>query len=247
MSDHAEPPAPALREVLRHGRATRLWHWTNALTWFVMLMSGLMIFNAHPRLYCGHYGANPDKAWLEIGSMAETAFPGWITIPSHYSLADARLWHLAFAWVIGVGLVAYLVSVLARRAQRARLRIALAELAPAHLWHELVAHARLNFPTGEAALAYNTLQKLAYDAVLFVLLPAMVLSGLAMAPALDAAWPWLVDLFGGRQSARSIHFIAAALLVGFFLVHMAMVLAAGPVNEVRSMMTGRYRLPEDRT
>jgi len=82
--------------------------------------------------------------------------------------------------------------------------------------------------------------------VLFVLLPAIILSGLAMSPALDAAWPWLVDLFGGRQSARSVHFIAAMGLVLFFLVHIAMVVLAGPINEVRSMLTGWYRLPKER-
>jgi thiosulfate reductase cytochrome b subunit len=87
------------------------------------------------------------------------------------------------------------------------------------------------------------LQKLAYGGVLFVLIPAIILSGLAMAPALDAAWPWLVDLFGGRQSARSIHFIAAMGLVLFFVAHIVMVVLAGPLNEVRSMLTGWYRLP----
>jgi thiosulfate reductase cytochrome b subunit len=79
-----------------------------------------------------------------------------------------------------------------------------------------------------------------------VLLPAMILTGLAMSPALDSAWPWLVDLFGGRQTARSIHFIAAMGLVLFFLVHMVMVVLAGPINEVRSMLTGWYRLPKDK-
>jgi thiosulfate reductase cytochrome b subunit len=74
----------------------------------------------------------------------------------------------------------------------------------------------------------------------------MVLTGLAMSPAMSAAWPWLLDLFGGRQSARSIHFIVAFLLVLFFLVHIVMVILAGPFNELRSMITGRYRLPKEK-
>jgi thiosulfate reductase cytochrome b subunit len=82
--------------------------------------------------------------------------------------------------------------------------------------------------------------------VLGLLLPVMILAGLAMSPAMDAAWPWLLDLFGGRQSARSIHFIAASLLVLFVLVHLAMVVLAGPFNEIRSMITGRYRLPKEK-
>jgi thiosulfate reductase cytochrome b subunit len=93
-------------------------------------------------------------------------------------------------------------------------------------------------------LRYNTLQKLSYFGVIFLLLPVVILTGLTMSPGMDAAWPWLLDLFGGRQSARSIHFIVAFLLVLFVLVHVVMVVLAGPVNEVRSMLTGWYRVPK---
>ena len=106
-------------------------------------------------------------------------------------------------------------------------------------------HARLHFPTGDAALRYNILQKISYVGVIFVLLPLMILTGLTMSPAMDAAWPWLLDLFGGRQSARSIHFICAALLLAFIIVHLVMVLLAGPINEIGSMITGRFRVPPD--
>ena len=250
MSEPAAPAEPQIPKggdmVARHRISTRIWHWINALTLLVMLMSGLMIFNAHPRLYWGHYGANGDPAWLEIPESGGVAFPGWMTIPGDYSLADARLWHLAFAWLLAFGLLGYLLVSLVNGHLRRDLLIHAREWHPGHLWHDVVEHARLRFPTGLAALRYNILQKLAYGAVLFVLLPGIIASGLAMAPALDAAWPWLVDLFGGRQSARSFHFIFAGLLVGFFVVHIAMVLLAGPLNEVRSMITGRYRLPEDR-
>jgi thiosulfate reductase cytochrome b subunit len=103
---------------------------------------------------------------------------------------------------------------------------------------------RLRFPTGAEALRYNVLQKGSYIFVIFIALPLMILTGLTMSPGWDAGAPWLLDLFGGRQSARSIHFICAWTLVAFFLVHMVMVVLAGPVNEVRSMITGRYRLPK---
>ena len=242
--DEGRPPSGG-DLVRRHHWLTRLWHWTNALALAVLLMSGLMIFNAHPRLYWGHFGANPDKAWLEIGPMSGIAFPGWITIPSHYSLADARLWHFAFAWLLVSALVLYLLWSLIGGHLRSNLAPRLAELAPAHLWHDIVEHARLRFPTGAAALRYNVLQKLAYGTVLLLLLPGIVLTGLGMSPAMDAAWPWLLDLFGGRQSARSLHFLCAAGLVGFFFIHIAMVVLAGPINELRSMLTGWYRLPRE--
>jgi len=114
------------------------------------------------------------------------------------------------------------------------------------VWHDIREHARLRFPSGDAALKYNILQKLSYVSVIFILLPLMVLTGLAMSPAMDAAWPWLLDLFGGRQSARSIHFICAAALLAFILVHLIMVLLAGPINEIGSMITGRFRVPPNR-
>lgn len=232
--------------VRRHRLSTRLWHWVNAATWAIMTMSGLMIFNAHPRLYWGQYGANPDKAWLQIGEMDGIAFPGWITIPSDYSLADARLWHLAFAWVLAFGLLTYLVWSLFNRHIARDLHITREEWRPSHILADVKDHAALRFPTGAAALRYNVLQKLAYCGVLFGLLPLVILTGLAMSPGMDAAWPLLIDLFGGRQSARSLHFLGMAGLVGFFVVHIVMVALAGPVNEIRSMITGRYRLPKDK-
>jgi thiosulfate reductase cytochrome b subunit len=260
--------------VRRHRLSTRVWHWVNALTFFIMLMSGLMIFNAHPRLYWGEYGANYDPAWLQIGveegrgylrigevSVDTTgvlgrqtvagrpqnrAFPGWATIPSSYDLALSRRWHLTFAWVFALGFVAYAVGSLVNGHLRRDLLPRPAELAPGHVWHDIKAHATLDFPKGEAARRYNVLQKLAYLGVLVVLIPVMILSGLTMSPSMDATWPWLLDLFGGRQSARSIHFIAAWALVAFFIVHVVMVVLAGPINEIRSMITGRYRLPEEK-
>jgi len=277
-------PAPARSEdvpprggdlVRRHRLSTRIWHWTNAVALLVMLMSGLMIFNAHPRLYWGQYGANLDPAWLEIGSrggagylrigswqvattgwlgswtdpmgiVRHRAFPYWATLPSSYSLADGRIWHLAFAWVLALGLLIYLVWSLVNGHLRRDIHIRPSEWRPAHIWHDIKEHARLRFPTGAAALRYNVLQKLAYASVLFLLIPLMILTGLAMSPGTDAWAPVVTEVLGGRQSARSIHFLCAWGLVAFFVVHIAMVLLAGPWNEVRSMITGKYRLPREK-
>jgi thiosulfate reductase cytochrome b subunit len=261
--------------VVRHRLSTRLWHWINAVTVFIMLMSGMMIFNAHPRLYWGQYGANFDRAWLQIGSVGDRglvqvgdvriettgvlglwkdpdgvvrrrAFPWWATIPSSYSLADARIWHFFFAWVLVLSCLAYWLTGIVNRHVRRDLLPRRGELRPRHIWREIRDHARLRFPAGAAALHYNILQKLAYLSVLFGLLPLIILTGLTMSPAVDAAWPWLPELFGGRQSARSIHFLCAFGLVLFILVHLLMVILAGPVNGIRSMITGRFRLPGER-
>jgi len=264
---------PSLR--YRHRLPTRLWHWLNALTLAILLMSGLMIFNAHPRLYWGRYGANFDQPWLMIGPTATggrlvvgkveiptngvlgrwkdqkgrvqtRAFPWWATLPSHYSLAGARRWHFLFAWVLVLGGSLYVIASLVNRHFVRDLKPSREELRPRHIWHDIKEHARLRLPTGEAAARYNILQKLAYIIVIFILIPTMILTGLTMGPGFDAAFPQLPDLFGGRQSARSIHFLCAWGLFAFFLVHIAMVILAGPVNELRSMITGWFRLPPER-
>jgi len=144
-----------------------------------------------------------------------------------------------------VPLALFLITSLINRHAQRDLAPTSDEVRPSHIWTDIKEHARLHFPTGEGALKYNILQKLSYVAVIFVLLPLMVLTGLTMSPAVDAAWPWLLDLFQGRQSARSIHFIGAAALALFILIHLVMVVLAGPINEVRSMITGRFRIPPD--
>jgi len=227
------------RILYRHRVVTRLWHWINALAVFIMIGSGLMIFNAHPRLYWGQYGANYDHAWLEL-----PRFPGWATIPSYYSLSGARHWHLFFALVLAFGLLFYMAASLLNRHFARDLRIRRAELGPRHLWADLKAHLALRFHDPKNPRAYNIFQKLSYAGVIFLLLPALIVSGLALSPNMDAAWPWLLEIFGGRQSARSVHFIAMALMTLFILVHLTLVLLAGPIGEVRSMITGWWRVPE---
>ncbi|GLI98177.1 cytochrome b/b6 domain-containing protein [Sphingobium sp. BS19] len=227
--------------VKRHRLSTRIWHWVNAIAIATLFMSGLGIFNAHPRLYWGNYGANFDTPWLELDR-----FPGWITLPGSYSLSMSRQWHLAYALIFAFALLLYMIWSLINRHISRDLAFRREELAPRHIWQDIRDHARLRFPTGAAALRYNVLQKASYIGVIFILIPGIIFTGLAMSPGMDAAWPWLTQIFGGRQSARSIHFIFAFALIGFFLVHILMVLLAGPFNEVRSMITGWYRVPPER-
>lgn len=272
----ASAPSPRGGDLVRrHRLSTRIWHWTNAATLLILLGSGLMIFNAHPALYWGAYGANADPSWLQIGhsegagflrvgevvvpttgflgvstdaagQVHNLAFPGWATIPSGYNLALARLWHLTFAWLLVIALVSYGIWSLINGHLRRDLLPKADELRPSHIWQDIKHHAALNFPKGIEALKYNILQKLAYLGVFGLLLPTMILTGMTMSPALNAAFPWLLDLFGGRQSARSIHFITAGLLIAFLIIHLIMVVLAGPFNEVRSMITGKFRLPKEK-
>lgn len=225
--------------VYRHTRAVRLTHWVNALTVSLLLMSGLQILNAHPRLYWGLAGADFDRAWLDL----HRGVPFTFTLPSWRDLATGRRWHFALAWILVANGAVYLLFGLFNGHLRRDLAPRSAELTPRSLWRSIIDHLRLVHPTGEDARRYNILQKLAYIAVIFGLLPLMVASGLAMAPGVDAAAHWLPSLLGGRQSARSIHFLAASGVTAFVVVHLVEVVLAGPINEVGSMITGWYRLP----
>ena len=174
------------------------------------------------------------------GELMPRAFPSWLTIPGWYDLALARHWHFLFAWVFVLNGLCYLAYTIATR-HLAR------DLAPSgsdwrSIGNSVIDHLRFRHPAGEAAKHYNVLQKLAYLIVIFILLPLAVLMGFAMSPRLDTLFAGWVDLFGGRQSARTIHFIVAWLLVAFVFIHVFEVLVSGFWNHLRSMITGRYRV-----
>ena len=266
----------------RHSLVVRLTHWLNVVAMCFLLGSGLNIFNAHPALYWGAYGADADdsRRWLEIGAsddaagkprgmtrvgsvMVDTtgtlglstapngqlqalAFPNWATFPSARDLGTARNWHFFFAWVFILNGLVYLIGGLWSGHLWKGIVPRRRELSPRNILHDIWLHMRLKFPRGEDAKRYHILQKLAYGGTVFVLLPLMIATGLAMSPGIGASWSWLIDLFGGRQSARSFHFIVATLVVGFVIVHVAMVLLAGPYNEIRSMITGRFRIDPEK-
>jgi thiosulfate reductase cytochrome b subunit len=176
------------------------------------------------------------------GMREPRAFPAWATIPSYRDLASGRRWHFFFAWLFVINGLVYLLTAIFGGHLWKDLWPTRAQLSPKHVWHEVVTHAQLKFPKGEEARRYNVLQKAAYLAVILVFLPLMLATGLTMSPGVDAALPWLVDLFGGRQSARTIHFLSASVIVLFVLVHLFMVLASGLWNNIRSMITGRYAI-----
>jgi thiosulfate reductase cytochrome b subunit len=249
---------------------TRITHWIWAVAMFFLLLSGLQIFNAHPTLYIGNQsGFGFSNEVLAMGSQdtpagsvgytrifgksfnttgvlglssvdntpTERGFPSWATIPSYQDLGTGRVVHFFFAWILAITFVCWLVG----------------GLINGHIWRDLIPkgsdlrnlprdvtdHLKFRF---HHTRDYNTLQKLAYGGVLFVVLPLIILTGLTMSPGIDATVPHLADILGGRQTARTIHFCMMLLLVGFFVVHILMVIAAGPLNELRSIITGWYRI-----
>jgi Ni/Fe-hydrogenase b-type cytochrome subunit len=230
--------------VYRHPLPVRVWHWINVLCVIVLIPSGLQILNAHPALYWGKAStfANP---WITFGSGGdEPAFPSWTTLPSWQDLADGRTWHFFFAWVFVASGLAYVIYALASRRIAGTLWPSGSELRG--IGRSIRDHLRLKFPEGEEARRYNLLQKLSYLGVLFLVLPLMVLTGLTMSPGMDARLHWLTEIFGGRQSARTVHFLTACALVLFIVMHLAAMVAAGPLNELRSIVTGWFVLARRR-
>lgn len=266
---------PAERQFIRrHSVIVRITHWVNVMCLSILLLSGLQIFNAHPRLYWGKYGADADQAFIVVGAQKQDdglhgffqlgplrvdttgilgasaengvvtarAFPDWLTIPSYHDLGAGRNWHFLFAWLLVINGLIYLMHGFLRGHIRRDLAPNRDQLRPRHLWHEVVDHVRLRFAKGDEARRYNALQKITYLLVALGLLPLMVLTGLTMSPGLNAVFPFLPDLFGGRPSARTLHFITASLLVLFVVVHVLMVVLSGFWNNIRSMITGRYAI-----
>ncbi len=271
MDDQTEDAAPPGSRVMvkRHRLLVRINHWINVLALSLLLVSGLGIFNAHPMLYWGKASsfANP---WLSMtsetfgkdirgmtyvagaefdttgvfgaskinGVMTTRGMPSWLTLPPAEDLADARHWHFFFAWVFAVnGLIYVITGLIGRHLRR--------EVLPTPTDLKTVLkdpHLRLKFSKGPDSAHYHQMQKIAYSAVVFLLLPLVALTGMTMSPGADAAFPFLLDIFGGRQSARSIHFICANLIVLFVIVHLVMVIASGPINQIGAMITGRLAI-----
>lgn len=254
--------------VYRHNRVTRWSHWLNALALLILFMSGLQIFNAHPHLYWGNT-SEPDTAFFSIGAANENgdlrgylqlygrqidttgylgvqqgalapsmrAFPSWLTIPGYYSLAGARRWHFFFGWLFVLnGLLYVFFNLAVGHLRKFFFTLDDAKTVPAMIGYYL----RLRKESPQSG-EYNPLQKMAYTSVFVLLTPLVLLSGLAMSPQLNVEFNWLPAMFGGRQSARTIHFILALGFLFFVFGHVFMVLTQGFFNNMRSMTTGWYR------
>lgn len=219
--------------MIRHALSTRVWHWMNAIAIIVLFMTGLNISNAHRYLYWGDYGFDPDDAWAAV-----IRFPSWATIPQHYNLALARDWHITMAWPFGIGLLFIWIAMLANGHFRRDLATTPGDWTPGAVLASVKAHSG----SADNAGGYNPVQRILYGMVFGVLLPLMLFTGLAISPGFGAVAPWLVDILGGRQSARSLHFIAAWAIFGFFVIHI--LLALSDWRLIIGMFTGGRRPAE---
>lgn len=162
--------------------------------------------------------------------------------PESWQFGAMRAWHFTIAWILVLGWVSYAIYLIASGQLRSRLFPRISQLRPSAIATDVLNHLRFHRSTGEEAKSYNLLQKLSYLLVIFVLLPLVVLTGLTMSNAVASRFPELCSLFGGRESARTIHFFCAFALVLFAVIHVIQLFVAGFLNEMRSMITGRFRI-----
>ena len=228
----------------RHSGLVRVTHWLITFAFLALLVSGLEIVVSHPRFY-----------WGEVGNV-NTAPLFKIPIPSSrqlvptgygYVLPDQNGWsrylHFQSAWVLVLTGMLYGVAGLLNGHFRRNLLPVLSDVSPKRLAASIAQHLRLKRPSAEEAWSYNVLQRLAYLLVIFVLFPMIIWTGLAMSPSFVSAVPAAVNVLGGQQSARTLHFFLTWLLVLFLLVHVFMVFLAGFRGRMRAMITGRAVAP----
>jgi len=233
VDPHADRPLPGGRtDTYRHPPLVRISHWLNVIAVVVLIMSGLNILLAHPHLYWGLRSTFADPL-IEIPPL-----PNWILIPQGRNLAEARHWHFFFAWVFVINGLTYLAYGFITRRFGRRLWPTVADLKG--FWPSVVEHAKLHFPKDDEARTYNVIQKLTYVAMVLVVLPMMLVTGLSMSPGFNAIGGVLLEIMGGRQSARTLHFISGGLIVGFIVIHVALVFWTGFFNNMRAMITGWF-------
>jgi len=231
----------------RHSALVRVTHWITTIAFLALLLSGGEIVLSHPRFYWGETGNVNMHPWLNLHLPSSRD-----TVPTGYGyvLPDQNGWsrylHFQAAWLAaGTGLVYLLVGFFAGHFRR-NLFPAASELSLKKLGASLVRHLRFEPPGQEEVWSYNTLQRLTYLLVIFVLFPLMIWTGLAMSFGFTSEFPLAVRLLGGHQTARSLHFVVTVLLVGFLVIHVLMVFVAGFRSRMRAMITGRADPPTER-
>jgi thiosulfate reductase cytochrome b subunit len=250
MSDGTRNPTEA-----RHTRWVKCTHWIVTLSFLALAFSGFIILMCHPRLYWGEVGNDLTPALFELPISRNHQHGGWeervpffenagspVSASRTYEIFNENGWgrslHFLAAWFLVLTGAVYLLAGIFTGHFRRHLMPRASELTPRLLWQDLRSHLRLQIRAATGGPQYGLLQKCAYFTVIFIALPTVMLTGLAMSPAVTAAYPFLSALFGGFQSARTIHFFGFVALVAFLLVHVVMVIKSGFKRQIRSMTLG---------
>jgi len=216
-------------ESSRHSGVVRVTHWINAVSFFGLLISGIAILLAHPRLYWGETGAVGTPSLFDLPLPFVLGHSGW-----------GRYLHFLSAWACVLTGLVYVLSGLLTQHFRRNLLPVKTDLTWGRISGVVSDHLRFKRPSEEDFRSYNVVQRLTYLAVVFVLFPLAVWTGLAMSPAITSVFPTLVTVFGGQQSARTVHFFVANFLALFLFIHIAMLCLTGFMSRTLAMITGRH-------
>lgn len=249
------PGEPGASAVPRHAVWVRISHWVLAISLLTLVVSGFEILMVHPRLYWGDVGNDLTPALLELPVSRNYKHRGWdkptpffkdaagpVSASRTYEIFNQNGWgrslHFLAAWFLVLPGALYVLAGIFGGHFRSRIWPKARELEPHLVWRDVVDHLRLRVPAARDGSTYGLLQKCAYSSVVFVAAPLMVATGLTMSPAVTAAFPVLLRLFGGYQSARTIHFFTFAALLLFVLVHVGMVVKSGFRRQMKAMTVG---------
>jgi thiosulfate reductase cytochrome b subunit len=247
--------AEKVQRVLPHARWVRISHWILSASLLTLAFTGFVILMAHPRLYWGEAGNDLTPALLELPISRNHRHGGWekpmpffqnaaapISASRTFNIFNQNGWgrslHFLAGWCLVVPGAIYLFAGVFGGHFRSHIWPKMRELAPHLIWRDVVDHVRMRIPPAAGGPHYGLLQKCAYSFVIFVAAPLMVITGLTMSPAVTAGFPFLLDLFGGYQSARTIHFFAFVALLLFVIVHLVMVVKSGLRRQIRAMTVG---------
>ena len=231
-------------ERLRHSFLVRVTHWLITLAFLALLVSGLELVVSHPRFYWGEVGNVNTAPLFKIPIPASRNM-----VPTGYGyvLPDENGWsrylHFQSAWLLVLTALVYGLAGLFSGHFWRNLVPAVADFSPKRMGFSVAQHLRLARPGAEETWSYNVLQRVTYLLVIFVLFPMIIWTGLAMSPSFVSAFPAAVNVLGGQQSARTLHFFLTWALVLFLLVHVIMIFVAGFRDRMRAMITGRMAAP----
>jgi len=243
----ATSTAPTTTVTSRHSILVRVTHWITALCFFALLISGGEILLSHPRFYWGETGNNLTQPLFRIPVPASRKL-----VPTGYAyvLPDQNGWsrylHFQAAWIVVIAGLLYFVWGIFSGHFRKNLLPRAADLSWRGFWSQIAKHLRFARPGEEEAWSYNVVQRITYLFVIFILFPLIIWTGLAMSPAFVSEFPATVNLLGGQQSARTLHFFVSLALLLFVIVHVVMVCVAGFRSRMRAMITGRAAAQKER-
>ena len=243
------------RPDVRHKKWVRISHWVITISFLCLAVSGIYILMVHPRLYWGEVGNDLTPAFMELPISRNYKHNGWenkvaffkeagspISANRTYDIFNENGWgrsfHFLSAWVLVVTGSIYIVWGLVTRHFQKRMMPDRELLTWRGFWSEFVHHIRAPFSPGNG-VEYNLLQMVSYLAVIFICMPVVVITGFAMSPAIAAAFPMLVSVWGGTQSARTIHFFASIALELFLIVHLLMVIFTGFKQNMKAIIIGK--------